>query len=846
MAILWNTTKLGSFFTTHTLPAPTTQHTLGGGRRGRRISWRGFLLSPTRLCTILLTVVISFCTITLLLRMSDVSVPVSVPSLGAVGGRLGSFVAGHWRLDSDVDAEQALWDWNSWADEHAAQQPFPPPSPRPYDVDGTTYDLFRAPTPPQALASRVIRPIRAHAAIPDSCIEHWVATGRWETPCEKGMVQDSRIDLVWVWVNGSDPLHFASRNDLLEETGYGNAKEARFREHDELRFSLRAAKTATEWWTDSVWHVVTGDVAAPRGVGTELDRELELELAAQREKEQADALAKVADDGMEKRAVLPVFGKEDDVAVAKTDSQTVAHAGQKRLGLVPQWLDVDCAFDGRKRGVPKSKGSEPPIVLHHDTQLFRFSSNTTSTPADAAEWLSLVLPSFNSHAIESQLSHLPPSSPAFQLGVADQIVACNDDAFLTQPTPQSAFHTTLYGPVMRMDVSLLVGGDNTGAGDGGGEWRSIPWSGRLLDERFATRKRPYTKHIPRAMSLPILHECMLAFAPFFANTPLSNFRGSHFAPREWEVNTIFLTAHFVIERHREALLWSWVVGRWGLSPPGGLGGRERGMLDMTAKNDMWAELAGMLGIRDSETREQLTKNGAASRTSLNDVEETLRKAGVRPPSAGAKENDPHGGTRAMDTRYNWVSQNGYSPTWKVVASRVGLDRSCIGHSTTEPAWSLFRRLILSDWQCGDQIISILLYGAPSGLGMFLPEASSPVDIEANRLENEAITLPPTLPPTSPAFPSNPRNFAARLIQRYSYAIGTSPYYFVGPRTANEARRLLDAARRKIDSGTNGRVGGAGLVCVNDDFEQDREAESGDRVMREWLAKTWPGKLVCER
>lgn len=58
----------------------------------------------------------------------------------------------------------------------------------------------------------------------------------------------------------------------------------------------------------------------------------------------------------------------------------------------------------------------------------------------------------------------------------------NDDQFMTLPMPPSAFHTTLYGQVFRMDPNLMVGGDASGSADGGGEWRSLGWSSHLLSE----------------------------------------------------------------------------------------------------------------------------------------------------------------------------------------------------------------------------------------------------------------------------------------------------------------------------------------------------------------------------
>ena len=48
----------------------------------------------------------------------------------------------------------------------------------------------------------------------------------------------------------------------MNETGH-HAAASRFREHDELRHSLRAAQHATGKWGEGVWHIITADVGNP-------------------------------------------------------------------------------------------------------------------------------------------------------------------------------------------------------------------------------------------------------------------------------------------------------------------------------------------------------------------------------------------------------------------------------------------------------------------------------------------------------------------------------------------------------------------------------------------------------
>jgi hypothetical protein len=104
----------------------------------------------------------------------------------------------------------------------------------------------------------------------------------------------------------SDPIHTKARASFLATSGY-KTQLARFRQHNELLYSLRAARQATAEWPVSVWHIITSDVADPRPAPAE------------------------------------------------------AEAGrQHRLGLLPEWLDINCTL----RNTQNQR-----IVLHHGDHL---------------------------------------------------------------------------------------------------------------------------------------------------------------------------------------------------------------------------------------------------------------------------------------------------------------------------------------------------------------------------------------------------------------------------------------------------------------------------------------------
>jgi hypothetical protein len=65
------------------------------------------------------------------------------------------------------------------------------------------YDPFTRPPAADAIADTTIRPINAHLKIPDACLDQWVSVGRWRGSCIRVPIEESAIDLVYIWVNGS-------------------------------------------------------------------------------------------------------------------------------------------------------------------------------------------------------------------------------------------------------------------------------------------------------------------------------------------------------------------------------------------------------------------------------------------------------------------------------------------------------------------------------------------------------------------------------------------------------------------------------------------------------------------
>lgn len=65
----------------------------------------------------------------------------------------------------------------------------------------------------------------------------------------KNEVKDMPIDLVYLWVNGNDPVWIEKRNRAIGKTEEKSAVncEGRYADHDELKYSLRSAEMYAPW-----------------------------------------------------------------------------------------------------------------------------------------------------------------------------------------------------------------------------------------------------------------------------------------------------------------------------------------------------------------------------------------------------------------------------------------------------------------------------------------------------------------------------------------------------------------------------------------------------------------------
>ncbi|KAK0458963.1 uncharacterized protein EV420DRAFT_1479618 [Desarmillaria tabescens] len=627
--------------------------------------------------------------------------------------------------------------------------------------------------------------------VPVDCLEDYFAG----QACSRSLTQSANsefnsrapIDIVWTWVNGSDPLHLAALDDTKHAYGYSSSKPKLYRDHNELKYSMRSAVAHFRHGVGS-FHLLTSDTAASNSPLT----------------------------------------------------------SEVRCGQIPQWLSGSRWTDG-----------SISLDIQHHSQFF--------TPS---EYFS---PTFNSFAIESHLGSL--------CGVSENFIYMNDDFFFNGDVETEDFYTPFFGPVLRFDYGVGVDPHNPSGADPDGEWRPLDYSSHLLSKRFGLRPRLYIVHAQKLINMPIMHEMSVGmWSEEFRATAHHPFRGMNGRPTETDpapehardgddVHPGFMFSNYLIDRGREALLWSWVVGRIGGKGTLSVNQETPDWLDSDDRWDpelhgarAWEELGGVVGkakiVVQVPKRETLDHNRVESLVNKRRPEmqsQYVFSSQDGCPLQYTKPNIPgHPPKLAENPHYKnfgWRTAALCEIRWNQCFEKDG--------GPIESASELLVHVAFENVNCGDC--------RPLSLSEFLPSPNRTVPLRLP--QNYVDELPPIGPPHLPLAPDyhdidfslqfvmapwieeaaqrrgseegapgiSVREWTMMVLQRYRYVVGELPTRFLSIDTPSAAR-----------SGVKGLGNDAlRLVCINDDVRNENDVSAVDETLQDWFSSKWPTPAAWE-
>lgn len=394
------------------------------------------------------------------------------------------------------------------------------------------------------------------------------------------------------------------------------------------------------------------------------------------------------------------------------------------------------------------------------------------------------LPTFNSLTIENQLFNTPSD--------VDFMYALSDDMLLTRPHAASDIVSPLFGPVMGFKTNAYNTNHPPTDVDAQrfGEKPFLIYTSWLLNQRFGERKRKGQGHFGHSLSRSIMREAIGSFPGPELQSACKRFRGEP----GFQLYSWYVTFHYLMERHREAMLWSLIMIKADKNNDGFINWDERRELLATLEHGMANEAKASFRKRN-----------------FYHVAQRLETAGLNPP--------------LVHTDHTWTSLDGPSSLQNLDCSEFDVNE-CLapGFSiartdakTFNPIFSsavMFERVARTKPTCGDCLLKLVLNTVPSGLSPVLPDAS-----------------------THP----KEREIVVKALHRYRYVIADTNAQFV---MITDAEQVESTLTMKY---VNKKKTLPGQLCLNDDVTTEDEGELNmiQQAMNELYQGLFPEKSSFE-
>ncbi|ORX96855.1 hypothetical protein BCR34DRAFT_607507 [Clohesyomyces aquaticus] len=378
------------------------------------------------------------------------------------------------------------------------------------------------------------------------------------------------------------------------------------------------------------------------------------------------------------------------------------------------------------------------------------------------------LPTFDSLTIENQLYNTKSE--------VDRFFALSDDMLLGKPHAASDIFSPLFGPTMgfKENAYNTLHPPTEKDAERFGEKPFLIYTSWLLNRRFGARKRRGQVHFGHSLSRSIFKEAITSFPRPALRSAFQRFRGE----TGFQLYSWFVAFHYTMERHREALLWSYIMLRSDSD--------DDGYLDWDERKKILRELSeGMSNEAPDSFRQRMFYR----------VGDYLTQAGLEPPK--------------VNTDTVWTSLDG---PWMIK------DLDCDAFDTEDclapgfslptsdatariPAFSsaaIFDRITRQSPRCGDCLLKLILNRRRSGLGPLLPhETKKPKE----------------------------RETVIKALVKFQYTVVNPDANFFMVTDAEQAEHVL--LKPYIKQGKK-----SGQMCLNDDVvtQDKKELEQLQKVM----------------
>jgi hypothetical protein len=394
------------------------------------------------------------------------------------------------------------------------------------------------------------------------------------------------------------------------------------------------------------------------------------------------------------------------------------------------------------------------------------------------------LPTFNSLTIENQIFNTKSDT--------DRLFALSDDMLLGKPHAASDIYSPLFGPTMGFKTNSYntVNPPTDLDARRFGEKPFLIYTSWLLNRRFGERKRKGQSHFGHSLSRMVTREAINSFPRPAMQSACQRFRGE----TGFQLYSWYATFHYTMERHREVLLWSYIMSRSDIDRNGNLGWNERKVIMDELEEGMTKESEPLF-------RKRMFFN----------MNEALESVGLEAPK--------------VNVDVSWTSLDGPVHIQNIECLEFNVNE-CLAPGFSTPSSdehttnhvfstaSIFDRVARQHPKCGDCLLKLILNRTPKGLSPLLPL----VDTQA---EDRATVI--------------------KALFKYQYTVVEPDAYFVMITDAEQVENVL--FKRMIK-----KKGNVGQLCLNDDVSTEEASAVADvrKVMIKLLETMVPEPSPFER
>ncbi|GAK66960.1 uncharacterized protein PAN0_015d5185 [Moesziomyces antarcticus] len=288
-------------------------------------------------------------------------------------------------------------------------------------------------------------------------------------------------------------------------------------------------------------------------------------------------------------------------------------------------------------------------------------------------------------------------------GLSDVRLLVAPHHVFARPVSASDFWSPLYGATYRFDPEVPSAGASPTAGE-----EALQKPNALLDARFGARPRRKLRDLPVPVSASILAEMRHIWPDVLRLTPEAKSTTFDFG---------FLAAHYVLERHREALLWSFMVAKHDRDADGVFSAAEAEALLKDLNIDAHrAYAAPQVEVPRRGTRSAAT---VASNLRRAQMPERLGKESMMSSMDGLAFLIP----RSSDAQEGAAAEEAQPPVCRLERECVKPLLDAVTGSDRPRVSEVLRRVAFQAPMCGDCMLTHLVgQSGEQGLSAFLPAA----------------------------------------------------------------------------------------------------------------------------